>query len=168
EPRYGRALVERLAAATPMDPGSAETLARARGETVRASLLQHGVEASRVRLEGPASEKAEDEGVPTALTLRADLPAQQQAQSAPAARAADATVRRVQQRLNAAGFEAGPVDGILGPMTESGLTRFQRSRGLEATGELDRGTLAALGVSGEASTGATGAATGGGRSATRP
>jgi len=69
EPRYGRVLVEKLAAARPVEPGAAETLARARAETVRAALLERGVDPSRVRLEGPASEPAGKDGVPTALSL---------------------------------------------------------------------------------------------------
>ena len=46
EPRYGSALVEKLAAARPAAPGTAETLARERAETVRAALLERGGEAS--------------------------------------------------------------------------------------------------------------------------
>ena len=74
EPRYGRVLVEKLAAARPVEPAAAETLARARAETVRAALLERGVDPSRVRLEGPAANPAGKEGVPTALSLdrRAD------------------------------------------------------------------------------------------------
>jgi len=67
--RYGRALVEKLAAARPVEPGTAETLARARAETVRAALLERGVDPTRVRLEAPACEPAGKEGVPTALSL---------------------------------------------------------------------------------------------------
>jgi hypothetical protein len=72
EPRYARALLERLAAAEPVAPGTAETLARARAETVRAALLQQGVDPSRVRLEAPAAEEAGKEGVPTLLSLNAE------------------------------------------------------------------------------------------------
>jgi outer membrane protein OmpA-like peptidoglycan-associated protein len=71
ERRYGRALVERLAAAMPVEPGTAEKLGRARAETVRAALLEHGVEPSRVRLEAPAAGEAEKQGVPTMLSLNA-------------------------------------------------------------------------------------------------
>jgi len=59
--------------------------------------------------------------------------------------AADAgQVRQVQQRLNAIGYHAGAVDGVLGPQTESALRRFQRARNLDATGHIDSKTLAAL------------------------
>jgi len=69
EPRYGRALVEKLVAARPAEPGTAETLAHARAETVRAALLDAGVDPSRVRLEAPVSGPGGKEGVPTALSL---------------------------------------------------------------------------------------------------
>jgi hypothetical protein len=69
---YGRLLFERLVAATPVEPASAETLARARAEAVRTALLEHGVDAARVRLEGPASAQAAEDGVPTLLALGAE------------------------------------------------------------------------------------------------
>jgi peptidoglycan hydrolase-like protein with peptidoglycan-binding domain len=49
-------------------------------------------------------------------------------------------VRAAQEKLNAAGFEAGPVDGILGPRTKRALIWYQSVNGLELTGELDRAT----------------------------
>ena len=55
-------------------------------------------------------------------------------------------VRRAQERLRAAGFDPGPPDGTLGPKTRETLRRYQRTRGLPATGELDAPTLDALGV----------------------
>lgn len=70
--RYGRLLLERLAAATPVEPGTLQTLAQARAETVRAALLTQGIEPSRLRLEEPSSEEAGDEGVPTLLSLSAE------------------------------------------------------------------------------------------------
>jgi peptidoglycan hydrolase-like protein with peptidoglycan-binding domain len=57
-----------------------------------------------------------------------------------------AVVRGVQQRLRGQGYYAGAADGIWGPRTQSGLERFQRSHGLEATGRLDPSTAAALGM----------------------
>jgi len=153
EPRYGRALVEKLAAVKPVERGTAETLAQVRAETVRAALLEHGLHPSCVRLEAPDPEEAGKEGVPTVLSLSAKLSAPQQAQRAPTLEANGDTVRQAQRRLNAEGFDVGPIDGILGPITQRGLARFQESRGLEATGELNQRTLAALGLSTEAATG---------------
>lgn len=56
------------------------------------------------------------------------------------------TVRHVQQALNERGFRAGPPDGVLGPSTQVALRNFQMSENLEATGQLNRQTLQALGV----------------------
>jgi hypothetical protein len=55
-------------------------------------------------------------------------------------------VRSVQQALNDRGYSAGSVDGQWGPATEDAVRRFQQASGLPATGELERSTLAALGV----------------------
>lgn len=68
-------------------------------------------------------------------------------------------VKQAQQKLSAQGHEVGPADGIMGPKTQEGLKEFQQSKGLEATGELNRETLSALGVSGDL--GSSSAATGG-------
>jgi hypothetical protein len=70
-PRYPRALLDALAAATPVPPGAIETLARARAETVRAELLVHGIDPSRVSIEPPRVGQAGDKGVPTLLALTA-------------------------------------------------------------------------------------------------
>jgi Putative peptidoglycan binding domain len=155
EARYGAALVDALAAKTPVESGTAESLAHTRAEAVRAALLEHGVDPSRVALEPPAAEKAAKEGVPTQLSLTTDAPAQSEAQGAPPPAVKDDLVRDVQGRLDSAGFAPGPVDGKLGPLTQRALRNFQEARGLEATGALDARTLAALGLQREAAAGAT-------------
>ncbi len=53
-------------------------------------------------------------------------------------------VRAVQARLAELGFEPGPVDGILGPRTESAIIAFKRSLGFRATAYVGPLTLAAL------------------------
>ena len=68
---YGPAIVQRLADALPPAPDAAETLARARAETVRASLIAHGVEPSRVGLGDPVRKPGGEEGVVTELSLTA-------------------------------------------------------------------------------------------------
>jgi hypothetical protein len=55
-------------------------------------------------------------------------------------------VWRVQERLQAVGFDPGPVDGAFGPKTRDALRWFQNTKGLLPTGDLDEKTLNALGV----------------------
>jgi peptidoglycan hydrolase-like protein with peptidoglycan-binding domain len=43
-------------------------------------------------------------------------------------------VRWIQRRLHALGYEAGPTDGLFGPLTEAAVTRFQREHRLAADG----------------------------------
>jgi peptidoglycan hydrolase-like protein with peptidoglycan-binding domain len=54
-------------------------------------------------------------------------------------------VRNVQRRLRQLGFYDGGVDAVWGPGTQTALERFQQSRGLEANGQLNPATAAALG-----------------------
>lgn len=54
------------------------------------------------------------------------------------------TVEQIQERLNNLGFNAGGVDGIMGPATRSALRTFQHSVGLIADGHPDNPTLKAL------------------------
>jgi hypothetical protein len=70
-------------------------------------------------------------------------------------------VRSVQDTLKAKGIDPGPVDGIWGPRTHQALREFQDRQGIERTGQLDAGTLAALDVAGDgaASAGASASAT---------
>jgi pyruvate ferredoxin oxidoreductase gamma subunit len=55
-----------------------------------------------------------------------------------------ARVRALQQRLNRAGEQPGPVDGLFGPRTEAAVQRFQASHGLAADGLVGPLTAAAL------------------------
>jgi His-Xaa-Ser repeat protein HxsA len=57
-----------------------------------------------------------------------------------------AQVRLVQQRLKAAGFDPGAVDGVLGPKTRIALRKYQGSQGLSSNGTIDEKTLRSLGV----------------------
>jgi peptidoglycan hydrolase-like protein with peptidoglycan-binding domain len=67
-----------------------------------------------------------------------------------------ATVRKVQETLNARGFKAGAPNGILGETTRTALSAFQKSENLAVTGGLNPRTLAALGIREDsASSGAT-------------
>jgi peptidoglycan hydrolase-like protein with peptidoglycan-binding domain len=65
----------------------------------------------------------------------------------------DEKIKQVQQKLKDQGHDAGPVDGIMGPKTQAALKEFQSAKSLKQSGQLDRETMAALGVSGSASAG---------------
>ena len=52
----------------------------------------------------------------------------------------------LQRHLERAGYDAGPVDGLFGPLTERAVTRFQRRHGLVVDGVVGRHTLRALGL----------------------
>ena len=74
-----------------------------------------------------------------------------------------ATIRKVQQTLNARGFRAGVANGTLGETTQTALRAFQKSENLEPTGRLNDRTLAALGIAEDsASSGSTRGASAGG------
>jgi peptidoglycan hydrolase-like protein with peptidoglycan-binding domain len=44
------------------------------------------------------------------------------------------SVRRVQRRLHSLGYDAGPTDGLFGPLTEGAVARFQHDHGLTTDG----------------------------------
>lgn len=89
----------------------------------------------------------------------------QQTSSAPGASAASAQqaassdlVRDVQRGLATRGYDVGPQDGVYGSSTEQALRRFQQDQRLNASGQIDSQTLAALGVAGGSSQRASAAA----------
>jgi peptidoglycan hydrolase-like protein with peptidoglycan-binding domain len=55
-------------------------------------------------------------------------------------------VRRIQSRLGELGFYRGRADGVWGDRSTAALERFQQSRGLEASGELNPSTATAMGL----------------------
>ena len=55
-----------------------------------------------------------------------------------------AQTRMLQQALNSGGLDAGPVDGIMGEKTKQAVQKYQSQKGLNASGQVDRQTLAAL------------------------
>jgi murein DD-endopeptidase MepM/ murein hydrolase activator NlpD len=57
-----------------------------------------------------------------------------------------AQIRQAQRRLHQAGFDPGPLDGLLGRRTRAALRNYQTYRGLPVTGEPDPATLTALQV----------------------
>jgi len=52
-----------------------------------------------------------------------------------------------------------PVDGQMGPDTHAAIKEFQQSKGLEASGQLDKETVTALGLDGPKPSAAAGAST---------
>src|SRR6185503_3507991 len=61
------------------------------------------------------------------------------------------TVKQVQEKLAAEGHDIGEPDGKFGPKTQAALKKYQESKGLPASGQLDEKTLSELGVSADAS-----------------
>lgn len=57
-----------------------------------------------------------------------------------------AGVRQIQQALNQQGWNTGQVDGRWGPATVQAARSYQQSQGLEPTGRLEVGLIAALGL----------------------
>jgi hypothetical protein len=55
-------------------------------------------------------------------------------------------VREVQQALAKKGFHSGRADGIFGRDTRMALRSFQKSKGINSTGQLNKKTLSDLGV----------------------
>jgi hypothetical protein len=56
----------------------------------------------------------------------------------------DWRIGQAQELLKAAGFNPGPIDGVLGARTRDALRRYQANRGLPTTGLLDEATRQTL------------------------
>jgi len=86
-------------------------------------------------------------------------PQAQSGQSTPAQSQSPELVKQAQEKLSAAGHDAGTADGKMGPKTQAALKEFQQSKGLQASGQLDQKTVTALGVSSSGSSSSAGAST---------
>jgi hypothetical protein len=86
---------------------------------------------------GAASARAPDN---MDVSLQSPPPPMQSAPPPPQAM----TVAQAQAKLKVLGFPVGKADGTMGPRTHAELKRFQKSRGIAETGELDADTVAAL------------------------
>lgn len=53
-------------------------------------------------------------------------------------------IKEVQQQLKYLGYNPGPIDGVVGPLTSTALINFQKASGLVVTGQLSESTLNAL------------------------
>lgn len=89
---------------------------------------------------------AERGSEPSRIAERSRVFAEQELSPTQERRAQLEQVRQAQKRLNDMGFHAGPVDGIIGPITQSALRNFQESKGLEPTGRLSDETKKALDI----------------------
>lgn len=54
--------------------------------------------------------------------------------------------KKVQEKLNALGYNCGKADGVMGKSTKSAIKSFQKSKGLKADGVAGKATLKALGI----------------------
>ncbi|MCW5979335.1 MAG: peptidoglycan-binding protein [Bryobacteraceae bacterium] len=55
-------------------------------------------------------------------------------------------VKAAQRALQAKGYYGGPIDGVAGDDTRSGVREFQRDNNLAVTGRIDRATAEKLGI----------------------
>ena len=58
----------------------------------------------------------------------------------------DISVRSVQKILNRKGYNAGEIDGLMGPQTRSAIKEYQRNNNLQQTGRIDIATRISLGL----------------------
>jgi Putative peptidoglycan binding domain len=58
----------------------------------------------------------------------------------------DQVITNVQIQLQNAGYYAGPIDGVLGPLTRAAIADYQRDHGLAVTAAIDEPTVASLGL----------------------
>jgi peptidoglycan hydrolase-like protein with peptidoglycan-binding domain len=56
-------------------------------------------------------------------------------------------IRLAQERLQAEGFDLGPVDGVLNPQTEAAIRQYQQKQGIPVSGALDEATMRELQLS---------------------
>ncbi len=61
-------------------------------------------------------------------------------------------IKQIQSKLKQQGYDVGKVDGQLGPNTQQALRQFQEDKGMQATGQPDRETMAALNMGGRGGT----------------
>jgi surface antigen len=115
------------------------------GEVCRDYITDAVVDGRQQQLRNTACEQANGSWVPVA---KEDLQPTRPPSPQPDATVSSDTILKVQQRLRAEGFYVRDnIDGVWGPRTALALRNFQRAHGLNATGQLDLDTLAALKLS---------------------
>lgn len=144
----------RIAGAGPMNlswPKDDRPLGRTEKKTLQTALTQMGFDTNGIDgMLGPDSRKAmrnfqRSRGIPADGYASAKL--LQRVQDAAAGRESlgRESVRRIQQRLNERGFNAGTPDGLAGPQTRAAIAAFQQASGFAADGQPSAGLLRALG-----------------------
>lgn len=53
-------------------------------------------------------------------------------------------IRRVQQKLSDLGYDPGPIDGDMGPMTQAAIEAFEKDSGLKVNGRIDAALLSSI------------------------
>jgi peptidoglycan hydrolase-like protein with peptidoglycan-binding domain len=140
-------LVGHLVNSPPQRPPVSQVVADTSSAAPSADRVQ--TETTAAPAPAAAAPAAAAQAVPDSSVAAASPPPAAAARAAPdpsaaAAQMPTAEVRDVQGRLRAMGFNPGPVDGIVGPLTESAAQQYQRARGLDVTGAVDRNLLAQL------------------------
>jgi peptidoglycan hydrolase-like protein with peptidoglycan-binding domain len=143
---------------------AAETLVRTLREAQRSGGSPEVLSRALSQAEDLSSSLSEGEGIepelqlerrePAAVTppVRPAAPPAQPAAESVAPPSDTESVRReqidaaqeVQRLLAAAGYDAGPADGVVGARTKALIRRYQRERGLNESGEADEATLRSL------------------------
>ena len=72
--------------------------------------------------------------------------------SVQAASYSSATIKKVQQELNAAGYNCGTPDGVSGKKTVAAIKKYQKAQGLKQSGSINSTLLKSLGIEAEKST----------------
>ena len=101
----------------------------------------------KAKEKGDAAEKKVEEGIDRALGEQSST-SQQGSAGQSVSQQQKATNVQAQQRLNSLGYDAGPVDGALGPRSVKAIKAFQRDHGMAETGQISPDLLAALQTAG--------------------
>jgi Putative peptidoglycan-binding domain-containing protein len=64
--------------------------------------------------------------------------------TAQAASYSSSTTKKVQQKLNAKGYDCGTPDGCIGKDTKASIKKYQKAHGLEVTGTVNKSLLNSL------------------------
>ena len=145
------AIAKRTAQAQPAQP-AAPTVSTAMVTEAQTELRRRGYEISAITGTANAEtiaavrEYQSDARMPVTGTINEDLLKQLRTAKADSDAIYREQVKQVQAALNAAGYNAGPPDGALGPKSRAAIARYQSDNELPATGSIDAGLLASLGI----------------------